>query len=149
MSCGVGHRGGSDPALLWRWCRLTAVTPIRPLAWEPLSAADAALKSKKKKRKLSGCFPKRLYHFEIPASSGWERQELPILLALLRVSFSLYFNMSARLMSWCLLKVLICISLRTRGGEHLFMCLFLFHMFFFCKVFKSFTHFLIRLFSYY
>ena len=32
MSCGVGHRHGSDPALLWLWYRLGAVAPKRPLA---------------------------------------------------------------------------------------------------------------------
>ena len=37
-----------DPALLWLWCRLAAVAPIRPLAWELLYAMDTALKSKKK-----------------------------------------------------------------------------------------------------
>ena len=34
MSCGVGQRHGSELALLWLWCRLPAVAPIRPLAWE-------------------------------------------------------------------------------------------------------------------
>src|SRR5512135_1808292 len=34
MSCGVGCRRGSDPALLWLWCRPVATAPIRPLAWE-------------------------------------------------------------------------------------------------------------------
>ena len=47
MSCGVGHRHGSDPALLWP----AAVGPIRPLAWEPQYAVGEALKSKKKKGK--------------------------------------------------------------------------------------------------
>ena len=46
--CGVGHRLGSDPALLWLWRRLAAVALIRP--WEPPYAANAALKSKKKKK---------------------------------------------------------------------------------------------------
>ena len=52
MSCDVGLRGGSNPALLW--CRLAALAPIRPLAWEPPNAAGAALKGKinlKKERK--------------------------------------------------------------------------------------------------
>ena len=40
-----------DPELLWLWCRLAAVAPIRPLAWEPPYAAAAALKSKTKKKK--------------------------------------------------------------------------------------------------
>ena len=38
---------GSGVAVLW--CRPAAVAPIRPLAWEPPHAADAALKKKKKK----------------------------------------------------------------------------------------------------
>ena len=63
MSCGVGHRGGSDPALLWLWCRLSAVALIliQPLAWEPPYTVGAALKKirkgkkkkKKKERKLT------------------------------------------------------------------------------------------------
>ena len=32
VSCGVGHRGGLDPALLWLW--LAAVAPIRLPAWD-------------------------------------------------------------------------------------------------------------------
>ena len=34
MSCGVGHGGGSDLALLWLWCQPVATAPIQPLAWE-------------------------------------------------------------------------------------------------------------------
>ena len=34
VCCGVGHRQGLDPTLLWWWCRLAAVAPIRPLACE-------------------------------------------------------------------------------------------------------------------
>ena len=49
MSCGVGGRCGSDLALLW--CRLAAVAPIGPLAWEPPYAVGAALKRQKRKRK--------------------------------------------------------------------------------------------------
>ena len=33
VSCGVGHRHGCDPTLLWLWCRLAAVAPIQSLAW--------------------------------------------------------------------------------------------------------------------
>ena len=46
MSCGVGHRWGSDPTLLWLWWRPAAVAPVRPLAWEPPYAAGVALKDK-------------------------------------------------------------------------------------------------------
>ena len=48
MSCVVGHRHGSDPALLWLWCRLIAVALIQPLAWEFPYVAGSALKSKQK-----------------------------------------------------------------------------------------------------
>ena len=48
MSCGVGHRRGYSPKLLWLW--LAAVAPIGPLVWEPPYAAGAALQSKKKKK---------------------------------------------------------------------------------------------------
>ena len=47
-SCGVGRRHGSDPKVLWLWCRSVATAPIRPLAWELLYATGAALKSKNK-----------------------------------------------------------------------------------------------------
>ena len=50
MSCGVGCRHGSDPALLWLWRGLAATAPIQPLAWEPPYAMGAALKSKKQKK---------------------------------------------------------------------------------------------------
>ena len=46
MSCGVGRRRGLDPTLLWLWCRLAAVAPIQPLAWEPPYAMCVALKKK-------------------------------------------------------------------------------------------------------
>ena len=54
MSCGVGHRRGSD--LVWL-CRLAATAPIRPLAWERPYAVDVALKSKKKKKKKKAEVP--------------------------------------------------------------------------------------------
>ena len=47
MSCGVGCRRGSDPALLWLWRRPVATAPIRPLAWEPPYAAGTAQKMAK------------------------------------------------------------------------------------------------------
>ena len=54
MSCGVGHRGGLDSALLWLWCRLVATAAIRALAWEPPYAVEVAqemAKNKKQKTK--------------------------------------------------------------------------------------------------
>ena len=50
MSCGVGRRQGSDPALLWPWCKLTATAPIEPLAWEPPYAMSAALKKTERQK---------------------------------------------------------------------------------------------------
>ena len=52
MTCGVGGRHSSDPALLWLWHRLVATVPIGPLAWEPPYATGAALKDKNKKFRL-------------------------------------------------------------------------------------------------
>ena len=43
MSCGVGHRCRSDPALLWLWRGLAAVALIGPLAWEPPYTIGVAL----------------------------------------------------------------------------------------------------------
>ena len=42
VSCGVGCRRGSDPALLWLWHRTVARAPTRPLAWEPPYATGTA-----------------------------------------------------------------------------------------------------------
>ena len=51
MSCGVGCRRSSDPALLWLWRSPVATTPIRPLAWEPLYAVGVALEKTPPKKK--------------------------------------------------------------------------------------------------
>ena len=56
MSCGVSHRCGSDPVLLWLWCGLAAAAPISPLAWEPPYALSVGLKKKKGKKKLINPF---------------------------------------------------------------------------------------------
>jgi len=57
MSCGAGHRRGSDPELLWLWCRPVAAAPIQPLAWEPPYAKGAAqeIAKKKKRQKKKNC----------------------------------------------------------------------------------------------
>ena len=51
MRCGVGHRRGSDLALLWLCCRPAATALIRRLAWEPPYAMGVALKGQKRKKK--------------------------------------------------------------------------------------------------
>ena len=48
MSCGIGHRQGLDPALLWLQHRPVAVVSIGPLAWELPYAAGVVLKRGKK-----------------------------------------------------------------------------------------------------
>ena len=65
MICGIGCRRGLDLVLLWLWCRLAGVAPIRPLAWEPPYAMGVALKwqkrqKKKKNAKLSWMFQRLL-----------------------------------------------------------------------------------------
>ena len=51
VSCGVGHRHGLYPVLLWLWRKWVSVALTQPLAWEPPHAAGMALKVGKKKRK--------------------------------------------------------------------------------------------------
>ena len=45
MTCGVGHRRGSDLALLWLWFRPAAAALIQVLTWEFPHAEGAAVKS--------------------------------------------------------------------------------------------------------
>ena len=51
MSCGIGRRHGSDPALLWLWLWLAAVALIQLLAWELPYATSGALNRQKNKNK--------------------------------------------------------------------------------------------------
>ena len=51
----MGRRHGSDPALLWLWCRMVATAPFGPLAWELPYAAGAALKRQKGKKQKIKC----------------------------------------------------------------------------------------------
>ena len=50
QACSIVCRCGSDPMLLWLWCRLAAAAPTGPLAWEPPYASGATLKKTKKKK---------------------------------------------------------------------------------------------------
>ena len=70
MSRGVGRRRGSDPTLLWLWCRLAAVAPIGALAWEPPYAVGTALKTKKNKTKKQQQ-KKRVFYLLAP-DTKWE-----------------------------------------------------------------------------
>ena len=53
MSYGVGHRHGSDPALLWLWRRPVATASTRPLAWEPSYAKERPKKGQKDKKQTN------------------------------------------------------------------------------------------------
>ena len=77
MSCGEGRRRGSDPALLWLWCRLAAAAPIRPLAWEPPYAMGAALEKAKKKKKKEGVLASNNLHVN-PGSATTEQVIEPL-----------------------------------------------------------------------
>ena len=44
VSCSVGHRCSSDPALLWLWHRPVVIALIGPLVWEPPYAVGTAPK---------------------------------------------------------------------------------------------------------
>ena len=57
MSCGVGCRRGSDPALLWLWRKPVATAPIQPLAWEPPYVMGAAQEIAKRQKKKKFFFP--------------------------------------------------------------------------------------------
>ena len=59
MSCGVGHRCGSEPTLLWLWYRSAATDPIKPLALELPYAVSAALESKTKTKTKTKTKPKQ------------------------------------------------------------------------------------------
>ena len=53
MSCGLGHRCGSDLVVLWLWYRLAAAALVQPLAWELACSADVALKGGGGERELT------------------------------------------------------------------------------------------------
>ena len=62
VSCGVGHRLGSDPTLLWLWlwlwCKLAATIAIQPLAWEfPYAVGFGPKKKKKRQKNLKSQIP--------------------------------------------------------------------------------------------
>ena len=65
--------------LLWLWCRLAAMAPIRPLAWEPPYTAGRAqemAKRKKKKKKKLGHLTTIFHYPEV--NKLWHEGQLPI-----------------------------------------------------------------------
>ena len=80
MSCGVGHRLGSDPALLWLWCRQAAAALIQPWPGGNFHKPQGWPLKKKKKKKAKAMqimvkyFPNELIrsfaiHFLVPSGS--------------------------------------------------------------------------------
>ena len=65
MSCGVGCGRGSNPELLCLWCRPVATAPIRPLAWEPPYAAEAAQEMAKSQKAKQNNNNKKLHMYVI------------------------------------------------------------------------------------
>ena len=78
MSCGVGQRCGSEPALLWLWHRPEAVVaPIGPLAWELPYASGAALKNKTKPKKQKHLdFTPNVGFLSLHHTTSWEPTDL-------------------------------------------------------------------------
>ena len=70
MSCGVGCRCSSDPALLWLWHRPATVAPIQPLAWEPPYAVGVALEEAKIQKEKFFFFTGNLVHPGVAVSCG-------------------------------------------------------------------------------
>ena len=54
MNFSVGHRRGSDPALLWLWYRPAAIAMVCLLAWESLYAGIQPLKRKEGRKEEKG-----------------------------------------------------------------------------------------------
>ena len=79
MSCGVGRRHSSDPALLWLWHRLATTALIRPLAWEPPYAVDSALeRTKDKNKNKNKTKQKNHMHLYVHCSSIHNSQDVEI-----------------------------------------------------------------------
>ena len=82
MSCGIGCRRGSYPALLWLWCRQAATAPIRPLIWEPPSAAEAAQEmAKRQKKEKEKKKKERLFKKDNPIEKCAKDMEFPLWLS--------------------------------------------------------------------
>ena len=100
MSCGVGHRRGSDLAMLWLWHRPQATAPIRSLAWEPPYAMDSVLKwqkTKKEKNKRKEKENYKIFLTEQKFYNLWDASK--VVLKENSISFSAYINKGERPLS--------------------------------------------------
>ena len=57
-ACGLGHRCGLDPTLLWLWCTPAATAPIWPRACETPYAMGGTLKRQKQNKQTKNPTPK-------------------------------------------------------------------------------------------
>ena len=76
MSCGVGHRSSSEPALLWLWCRPAATAPIRPCSLWTSICCGCGPKRQTNKNPSSHPSWLKCFHFVVPIHSwavheGW------------------------------------------------------------------------------
>ena len=69
---GVGCRYSLDPTLLWLWCRLAAIAPIGPLAWELPYATGDALK------KNAGSYDGSIFNFFLDISILFSMLAAPV-----------------------------------------------------------------------
>ena len=67
MNCGVGCRRGSDPMLLWLWCRPATTALTGPLAWEPPYASGSGPRKGKKTKQNKTKKPKEREFHGVPA----------------------------------------------------------------------------------
>jgi len=89
MTCGVGHRCGSDPTLLWLWRRPVATAPIRPLAGEPPYAKGAALE-KGKKIENKNIMKQRFHNVNVSSVQLVNSRESAILFSVVQGMFEIF-----------------------------------------------------------
>ena len=110
MSCGIGHRRGSDLALLWLWHRPEATALIGPIAWEPPCAMVVALKRQNKTKKTQKKEKELYVTFNCNVSISFSLKQflksydIDIFIAHRPVFFFFFFkNISQVLFIWCCL----------------------------------------------
>ena len=70
MSCGVDCRCGSDPVLLWLWCRPAVTAPVGPLAREPPYALGMAQEMSKIPEQQQQQQQQQRYHSNLEAKDN-------------------------------------------------------------------------------
>ena len=69
MSCGVGHRRGSDLVLLWLWCRPVATAPIQLTSLETSICHECSPKKTKRPKKKKKKKEKKTVNKTVPNGS--------------------------------------------------------------------------------